>query len=78
MQEELAGIKGNALDWVKDRLRHLRVVTVSLEDNKLVCLSCGYIEEVKPTYQQLLAENEKLKNDLEFFKRIWFESAQID
>lgn len=36
MQEELAGIKGNTLDWVKDRLRHLRVVTVLLEDNRLV------------------------------------------
>ena len=36
MQEELAGIKGNTLDWVKDRLRHLRVVTASLENNKLV------------------------------------------
>ena len=36
MQEELAGIKGNTLDWVKDRLRHLRVVTVLLENNKLV------------------------------------------
>ena len=35
MQEELAGIKGNTLDWVKDRLRHLRVVTASLENNKL-------------------------------------------
>lgn len=41
------------------------------ENGQEVCLDCGYVKKYKelPTYAQLLQENRKLKEEVEYLKQ---------